>query len=82
MDVMQRFAAEGVAVFAVRADAAEPASMSAVLQWIHERLPALGHVVHAAGVSGHSMLQDMADADLWDVAKPKVSGMYIIDWDA
>lgn len=51
------FAARGVAVFTVAADAGDAAAWAAVLSWAHERLPAVQHFAHAAGVTGFDMLK-------------------------
>ena len=72
LDVMKALATQGVTVFTVHADATDTGSISAVLAWVHEHLPHLGHVVHAAGVSDFHLLQDMENDSLWNVAKPKV----------
>lgn len=65
-------ASKGVIIFTARVDAADSAAVSVLLEWVHENLPHLGQVAHAAGVSGFHMLPDMADDDLWHVAQPKV----------
>lgn len=51
------FAARGVAVFTVAADAGDAAAWATVLSWAHERLPAVQHFAHAAGVTGFDMLK-------------------------
>ena len=71
-DTLGLLASGGVAIFTACADAADADSVAAVINWVHERLPRLGHVVHAAGVSAFHMLTDMQDDDLWNVARPKV----------
>jgi NAD(P)-dependent dehydrogenase (short-subunit alcohol dehydrogenase family) len=51
------FAAAGVTVFTVAADAGDPTAWASLLGWAHERLPALQHFAHAAGVTGFDLLQ-------------------------
>ena len=69
---LEALAAEGAAVFTLAADAARAEDVASVLDWVHENLPACTHMVHAAGVSGFSLLADMDDSSFWTVAKPKV----------
>lgn len=70
----QAFAAAGVQVVALSADAANPADMARVLGWVREELPFIQHYAHAAGVSGFDMLQDLQPAAFWQVANTKVVG--------
>ena len=69
---LEALAAAGVAVFTVTADAGCPGDLQSVLAWVQEALPACQQMVHAAGVSGFSLLADMRDDGFWTVAKPKV----------
>ena len=69
---LEALASAGVAVFTVTADAGCPGDLQSVLAWVHEALPACQQMVHAAGVSGFSLLADMIDDGFWTVAKPKV----------
>lgn len=60
METLAEFSAAGVAVFSVAADAGDPKAWRGVLKWAHERLPAVQHFAHAAGVTGFDMLQVIA----------------------
>ena len=71
-ETLQGFAAAGVTVYAVATDSGDAAQAVQVLAWAREHLPAVQHYAHAAGVSGFSLLGDMRDAELWQVARPKV----------
>ena len=62
-----------VTTFVVRADASNAAASAAVLRWVAEHLPPVLCYAHAAGVSGFALLQDMSEADLLAVARPKVT---------
>ena len=57
LETLADFAAAGVAVFTVAADAGDPAAWQSLLRWAHERLPAVQHFAHAAGITGFDMLQ-------------------------
>ena len=72
LEVLQEFAWAGVTVFTVSADSGDAEESAAALRWAHEHLPAVQHYAHAAGVSGFAMLDNMNEADFWDVAKAKV----------
>ena len=78
LDTLSQLASQGVTVFTVQADAAQPGSMADVIAWVHEHLPHVGHVAHAAGVSAHHMLPDMEDEHLWNIAKPKVETSFAV----
>ena len=70
-ETLAGFASLGVAVFVVRADAGDAAAAARVFAWARERLPAVEHYAHAAGVSGHAPLADMTSAQLDAVLAPK-----------
>jgi NAD(P)-dependent dehydrogenase (short-subunit alcohol dehydrogenase family) len=55
-EALAGFAAAGVTVFTVAADAEDSAAWESLLCWAHERLPALQHFAHAAGVTGFDLL--------------------------
>lgn len=57
LEALAGFAAAGVAVFTMAADAGDPATWASLLRWAHERLPALQLFAHAAGVTGFDLLQ-------------------------
>ena len=70
-ETLAGFARLGVAVFVVRADAGDAAAAARVFAWARERLPAVAHYAHAAGVSGHAPLAEMTSAQLDTVLAPK-----------
>ena len=73
-DVAREFAAAGVAVHVVKADAGDAGDMARVLSWVRENLPPIRHYAHAAGVSGFDLLRDLTPAAFWAVADAKVVG--------
>ncbi len=77
---LREFGQAGIVVFVIKTNSGNPNSVSAMMAWIHEHLPYPEHYVHAAGKSSFTMLEDLHDSGLWDVAQPKVSstfGLYL-----
>ena len=40
--------------------------------WIHEHLPIIGNIVHAAGLLGYGDITNMTRVNFWLLAMPKV----------
>jgi NAD(P)-dependent dehydrogenase (short-subunit alcohol dehydrogenase family)/acyl carrier protein len=70
--------ASGVAVHCFAADAAEPASVAAVLETIARDLPPLRGVVHAAGTTHDAALLNQSWADGTEVLRGKAHGAWLL----
>ena len=64
------------AVFLVAADSGSAAAMQRVTSWAHENLPVVENYVHAAGLIGMDNIADVSEERLWEVARPKVTGVH------
>uniref|UniRef100_UPI0017D33034 alpha/beta fold hydrolase n=1 Tax=Ramlibacter sp. TaxID=1917967 RepID=UPI0017D33034 len=67
---------EGVRIHAWPMDAADPASVAAVIARIGRELPPLGGVVHAAGVLDDATIANQSWARFQQVLAPKVAGAW------
>ena len=56
-EVLEAFASQGVALWAVQADAGDAARTAEVLAWAREQVPAVQHYAHAAGVTAQTLLK-------------------------
>ncbi len=68
--------ARGVRVELLAADVADPADVDRVLAYAHSELPPLRGVVHAAGVTGESVLERADWQRIAEVMDPKVRGAW------
>ena len=70
---LEYFARHGTCCYVVKCDVACSVYTNGVIEWVHEHLPKIGKVVHAAGLLGYGNIQDMTTSDFWLLALPKVS---------
>ena len=70
---LKQQAIQDAAVWIVKADFAQAASIHDVLIWAYENLPYVQEFAHSAGVITVKPLQDMQPTDLWAVCGTKVT---------
>jgi NAD(P)-dependent dehydrogenase (short-subunit alcohol dehydrogenase family) len=68
--------ASGVRVELLQADMADPASVDEVLGYARRELPPLRGIVHAAGVTADSIMEDLDWARFSQVIDPKIRGAW------
>lgn len=74
---LREFAQKSIFLFVIEGDASDTKATAAMLAWVHEHLPHAEEYVHAAGKSGFAMLENLHDGELLDVARPKVSHIWL-----
>ncbi len=62
----------GRATFGIQCDAGDSVTLAEVLSWVHEHLPAVSAVAHAAGTLGYSTIDDVTEEQFWDICHAKV----------
>ncbi len=62
----------GSATFGVQCDSGDPESLAGVLQWVHESLPSVAVLAHAAGTLGYDTIADVSDDQFWSICNAKV----------
>ena len=72
---LQHFARHGACCYIVQCDIAHSLETDNVMGWIHEHLPIVGNIVHAAGLLGYGNIIDMTSSNFWQLAMPKVSSI-------
>ncbi|HEY1403340.1 MAG TPA: type I polyketide synthase, partial [Pyrinomonadaceae bacterium] len=70
--------ARGVSVLAEQADVASEESLTGLFAGLRARGIRLRGIVHAAGVPGYRPVEDLKDAELQDVLRPKVTGSWLL----
>ena len=75
---IQELEATGATITVVKADAADEAQMTALIQSFGESLPVLGGVIHAAGVVSTQPLDLVNEESLRSVLRPKVTGAWLL----
>lgn len=73
-NVVAEFKALGCTITALQLDSADVGRVSQMMQWIREEMPYIQLYVHAAGISGLRMLQDMDTEIFMNVVHPKLIG--------
>lgn len=69
---LEHFAKHGICCYIVQCDVAHSIETDIIMEWIHEQLPIIGKVVHAAGLLGYGNIIDMTYSDFGLLAMPKV----------
>ena len=69
---LEHFARHGTCCYIVKCDVAYSTNTDGVIGWVHEHLPIIGKMVHAAGLLGYGNIQDMTTSSFWLLALPKV----------
>ena len=69
---LQDFARYGACCYIVQCDIAHSIETDNVMGWVHEHLPIIENIVHAAGLLGYGNIINMTKVDFWLLAMPKV----------
>ena len=69
---LAHFATHGACCYIVQCDVAHSIETNKVMGWVHEHLPIVGKIAHAAGLLGYGSIKDMTTSGFWSVAMPKV----------
>ncbi len=69
----------GAEVVVMRADAADPVAMQAVMECARERFGAIHGVIHAAGIPGGGMIELKTPASAREELTPKAIGALVLD---
>ncbi|MBP0010702.1 SDR family NAD(P)-dependent oxidoreductase, partial [Roseofilum sp. Belize Diploria] len=69
---------QGIEVVVIQADVSVEPEMEKAFKQIQESLPPLKGVIHAAGVIGTELIQDLEVSELESVLRPKVVGGWIL----
>lgn len=78
-DLVSGLAASGVNVEIVSCDVGSRESLSQVLELIRNTMPPLRGVVHSAMVIDDGLLQNLSEAQLEKVLRPKIAGAMLLD---
>lgn len=77
-DIVRRLADRGATISVFQADVADPAAMKRVFDDIHQSMPPLKGVVHAAGVVSKTALATMDREEFESIVKAKVDGTWVL----
>ena len=75
---LEDLAKNGTCCFVIKGDSADLIAMNRMINWVHEHLPPITQMVHAAGVLGHNTIMDMDEIQFWHVARPKVQYVFVM----
>ena len=62
----------GTATFGVQCDSGDPELLTDVLHWVHEFLPSVATLAHAAGMLGYDTINDVSEEQFWHICNAKV----------
>lgn len=74
---LEDLAKNSTCCFVLKGDSADLTAMNNMMKWVHEHLPSITQMVHAAGVLGHNTIMDMDESQFWHVARPKVQHVFL-----
>jgi acyl transferase domain-containing protein/surfactin synthase thioesterase subunit/acyl carrier protein/NAD(P)-dependent dehydrogenase (short-subunit alcohol dehydrogenase family) len=76
--ILREMDAAGCRVIVQPLDSSKPDGVYNCMQWVRENLPMVQHYVHAAGVAGFALLQDLHPHEIMAIASPKSIGATIV----
>lgn len=71
-------AALGTATFGIQCNSGDPESVADVLQWVHESLPSVAVLAHAAGTLGYDTVTYVSEEQFWSICNAKVRHLFHI----